>query len=372
MEGACRSMNILMLPLFRFPTGHTKAAEAIIEVIKKNPTHTHVDTVDLLSYTSKTLEKGIGSFYIKWIQTSPKSYQFVYEKLVNKKDKSKKKKDGLPFVSAIFQHNMQKIIEEKQPDIIICTHAFASSIVALLKQQKRIKDIPVVNAYTDFFLNDVWAKSTSEYHFVPHEQAKQTLITKYQRDPNKIFITGVPIHRGITKTPAQPKSHNVLLAGGNIGFLKTDDLAHLADKMPDTTFTVLCGNNKKLFKAIENMHKPTLIPRGYITTREAMNELYEETSIIVTKPGGVTMTEVMRKRIPIFIDHFLPGPEEENYHYLAEHGMVRMLNDNALEELANPVIAKNMAAQIEKYEQQLDHTLDEAIATIFAQLQNKQ
>ena len=360
-------MRVLMLPLFRFPTGHTKAAEAIIDAIEKVDSTVQIDTVDLLSYTNATMEKGIGTFYIKWIHSSPKSYQLMYEKIVNNK-KPKTTKETPPFFAKFFLRKMKQLVAQYNPDLIICTHAFPSSILGMLKRDNAIKNVPVVNAYTDFFMNDVWAKNTSEYHLAPHQEAKQQLIQTFGREASRIFVTGVPIHAGITTTPATPQSHHVLLAGGNIGFMDVQALIDLTALLPDTTFTVLCGSNKKLYQKIKQANRASLIPKGYITSRSEMNALYESTSAMVTKPGGVTMTEVMRKRIPIFIDHFLPGPEEENFHYLNARGMVRKLNEHKLQELTDPTIIAQMSEAIQQYEEELDYSLEEAIQAIFADL----
>ena len=42
----------------------------------------------------------------------------------------------------------------------------------------------------------------------------------------------------------------------------------------------------------------------------------------VTKPGGVTISEALRKRLPIFVHSFLPGQEEINLTYLKKQGLV--------------------------------------------------
>ena len=357
-------MKILLLPLFRFPTGHTKAAEAIEDAILRVYPSATVDMVDLLSYTNPVLEKGVGSFYIKWIQSSPKTYQFMYGKLVNRKT-TKEKNDELPVISKVFQKKMKQLVTKHAPDIIVCTHAFPSSILGILKREGHFSNLPVINAYTDFFMNDVWAKQTSEFHFVPHQEAKQKLITNYHHSADHVFVTGIPVHAGITKVKAAPSQPNVLLAGGNIGFLDVDDLIELTNRMPATTFTVLCGNNKKLFAKVAGANNQRLIARGYISERAEMNALYENTSAIVTKPGGVTMAEVMRKRIPIFIDHFLPGPEEENFHYLNARGIVRKLNEQSLGELTDDTIINEMARNIINYEQEIDFTLEQALSAVF-------
>ncbi|CUB41299.1 Processive diacylglycerol beta-glucosyltransferase [Bacillus cereus] len=57
-----------------------------------------------------------------------------------------------------------------------------------------------------------------------------------------------------------------------------------------------------------------------------MNKLYDQVDAIVTKPGGVTISESLFKRIPIFIYHVLPGQEEINLQQFKELGVIFHLN----------------------------------------------
>lgn len=53
-----------------------------------------------------------------------------------------------------------------------------------------------------------------------------------------------------------------------------------------------------------------------------MNRLYEQATGIMTKPGGVTISECLQKRLPVFIYHALPGQEEMNLNLLHERKLV--------------------------------------------------
>lgn len=57
-----------------------------------------------------------------------------------------------------------------------------------------------------------------------------------------------------------------------------------------------------------------------------MNKLYDQIDAIVTKPGGVTISESLFKRKPIFIYHVLPGQEEINLQQLKKLGVIFYLN----------------------------------------------
>jgi predicted RNA-binding protein YlqC (UPF0109 family) len=56
---------------------------------------------------------------------------------------------------------------------------------------------------------------------------------------------------------------------------------------------------------------------GYATN---VHELMSVSDIIITKPGGITSSEVLAKRIPMIIVNPLPGQEANNTAYLTEKG----------------------------------------------------
>ena len=59
-----------------------------------------------------------------------------------------------------------------------------------------------------------------------------------------------------------------------------------------------------------------------------MNELYSNVDAIITKPGGVTISEALKKGIPIFIHSALPGQEEINLKLLKDLNLVQILNES--------------------------------------------
>jgi processive 1,2-diacylglycerol beta-glucosyltransferase len=53
-----------------------------------------------------------------------------------------------------------------------------------------------------------------------------------------------------------------------------------------------------------------------------MNQIYEGVDTIVTKPGGVTIMEAIKKNLQIFIHSYLPGQETQNLQFLGGKDLV--------------------------------------------------
>src|SRR5699024_8127383 len=68
--------------------------------------------------------------------------------------------------------------------------------------------------------------------------------------------------------------------------------------------------------------KRNITPFKYIDDRIKMNKLYDKVDGILTKAGGVTISESITKEKPIFIYDTLPGQERINVKELKRLGII--------------------------------------------------
>ncbi|WP_425500426.1 MGDG synthase family glycosyltransferase, partial [Piscibacillus halophilus] len=183
--------------------------------------------------------------------------------------------------------------------------------------------------YTDYFINTIWGIKGVDLHLAPDAHIKQQLIEKGV-DHHKIFVTGIPIHPLLqqSKTIKNPCNEklNILVSGGSLGI---GPIMQLTKKLNPNkiNYYILCGKNETLYRKIKQLKAPNLIPLPYINSRQEMDELYQQSHGILTKPGGVTISEGLYKKIPIFIFNTLPGQEEVNLEYLKTEGLVFKIID---------------------------------------------
>lgn len=326
MEQYATQKKILFLPFLQIPSGHYQVANALIEGIQNDQLHIKCDQVDILSYSYGKVEAFVSSIYLKWIKTLPNLYNKIYKNFVYKNEEEQKR---YRLYEILFVPFMRKLIKEKQPDLIVCTHALPSYILNYLKEKGELK-IPVINVYTDYFIHQGWGITHIDFHFVPSHYMKEFLQNKGIHN-EQIFITGIPIHRKIKKQKEHienvPSSTlSVLITGGSLGVGAMEELIDQIGMETSIHFYVLCGKNKKLYQKIQRLQREYIIPLPYIKSREEMNKLYDLIDAIITKPGGVTISESLFKRKPIFIYHVLPGQEEINLQQLKKLGVIIPLN----------------------------------------------
>lgn len=319
--------TILFLPFLQIPSGHHQVAHALMEGIQKDQIDIKCDQVDILSYSYGSIEALVSNVYLKWIKVCPGFYNWIYQNSVYKNVDEKKR---YRLYELLFAPFMRRLIRDKQPDLIICTHALPSYILNYLKEKGELKT-PVINVYTDYFIHSCWGIEHIDFHFVPSHHMRDFLKKKGVND-EQIFVTGIPIHKKIKKpkenimnTPAS-SSWSVLITGGSLGVGAIEDLIYKIGTEKKIQFYVLCGKNDNLYQKLHQLQRDNITPLTYIACREKMNKLYDQVDAIVTKPGGVTISESLFKRIPIFIYHVLPGQEEINLQQLKKLGVIFHLN----------------------------------------------
>lgn len=368
--------KILFLPLLRMQSGHHQVADALIDMIKKRTPNFVIKKVDLLSYTNESLEKVITRSYLKWIRYAPKTYNLAYKSFFYDPSTTEQ---SFKWYQHMFLKKIEQLVQEEKPDAIVCTHGFPSFLLSQLKIQGRC-DVPVINVYTDFFINNVWGREGIDFHFVPSQEVKKTLISKHHIPSSRIIVTGIPVHEKITKVAHRSLNHSrkkILIAGGNSGLGGILKLSAELKKSTNFDFLVLCGNNQKLYNEIHSWDLEHIKPLPYLSSRSDMNKLYEEVDAIVTKPGGVTISEALRKRLPVFVHSYLPGQEEINLTYLKKQGLVFELGaKESFEErlfaiLKNPIKMNRWVRSINRYQKEIELEEPDKMAEIMTSIMNK-
>ncbi|MEK5173930.1 galactosyldiacylglycerol synthase [Heyndrickxia sp. FSL W8-0496] len=313
--------KILFLPFLQMRSGHHQVAEVLMDLAEKQTNDTIVKKIDLLSYINQPLEKMITSGYLKWIRYAPETYDLVYKKFFYTATPNE---HSFKWYYYFFLKKMEQLLMEENPDLIVCTHGFPSYLLSQLKRKRKFQ-VPVINVYTDFFINNFWGKKEIDYHFLPSKDVKTELHKKYHISEQRLIVTGIPVHEEMTKYIKQQKQGNrpkILISGGNNGLGGIVKLLDNSKESSQSDFFVLCGNNKKMYDELLSWNVKHIKPLPYISSRVEMNKLYEEMDAIVTKPGGVTISEVLQKGLPVFVQSVLPGQEELNLQYLTKKGLV--------------------------------------------------
>jgi processive 1,2-diacylglycerol beta-glucosyltransferase len=103
----------------------------------------------------------------------------------------------------------------------------------------------------------------------------------------------------------------ILVSGGSSGLGNILEMLNEVKETNRFDYVVLCENNQKLYQEISSWKLAHINPVPYLSSRTDMNTLYDQVDAVITKPGGVTVSEALQKRLPIFIN-FCPSRSRGN------------------------------------------------------------
>jgi UDP-N-acetylglucosamine:LPS N-acetylglucosamine transferase len=344
------------MPLLQIPSGHHHVADSIEAQLNQSPGDFHCEKVELLSYSYGNIETLVSSIYLQWIHKIPRLYSQIYKHAaVNGEEASK----HFFIYELLFLKKVQKLIQQTKPDLIICTHALPSYILERLKRKNYWSGL-VINVYTDYFVNNLWGIEGINYHFVPSLHVQEELILRGIKS-HQTFVTGIPIHPQFKVRKNKHINHDrytILISGGNMGAGSVHQLLKRLKPSRFIHYQVLCGKNEKLFQYIKHLNHSHIRPIAYLSSKETMNQLYEEVDAIITKPGGITITESLCKKLPILVYEALPGQEEINLQYLKAQGLIFHLENWDSSMNLEEVIINILRNDISQFNQRVDAFYD--------------
>jgi len=326
-----RQLRILVFSA-GFGNGHFRAAEAVIEGIQlKAPSARiiHLDFGDFLSKRFNTMAKNV---YLEMIKHTPKLWGKFYYKTAKFHPDSMIQR----FLKQLGRNDFLRYIQAFAPDLIVCTYPTVSSILAQLRSEQ-ILQVPVITVITDYTVHGHWVHPGVDRYMVACEEVKESLVAWGIKEQS-VLVTGIPIspkfelemdrEHIISKLGLNPDIPIFLVMGGAYGSLKSTKriCKRLANSLVPVQSIIVCGKNDKLYHSvgdvIEQSHNP-MIRLGYVHNVE---ELMSISTLIITKAGGLTVSEALTKHLPLVIYKAIPGQEEANAHFLVRLGAGNVAN----------------------------------------------
>ena len=141
----------------------------------------------------------------------------------------------------------------------------------------------------------------------------------------------------------------MLVMGGSLGFGEFRDVfTSLLQCGRDIQVIAVAGYNKKLEKELKVIAGGSSKDTRIFGYTDRISDLMDISDLIITKPGGITISEALVKKLPILIMSPIPGQEERNARFLTNTGAAaRIFRNEDLDSLFcqvldNPLRLKHM------------------------------
>lgn len=303
--------------------GHNKTARAIGDYLKSQGVDT--DIIDTYKYFNKALSNLVEKGYLMSTKFTPGIYGSIYS-LEARKDYADKP-NIVDMVSKIIARQFYKFIDAKNPDVIITTHIFASNLVSHFKKKKNSKAV-TVGILTDFTVHPFWETADMDYYVTPSALLNNQLVKKGVPE-EKILPFGIPIEPKFSKCRSKSEARKelgfddkktVFVMTGSMGY--GDVIKYVKDLdaiKTDFQIVTVCGNNSGLKNEIDALSTDKKIYNfGFV---DNIDVIMDASDFIVSKPGGLTVSEALAKKLPMILIDPIPGQEDRNYEFLVNNGI---------------------------------------------------
>ena len=304
--------------------GHHQAAVAVREALVEAHPDVEVRIIDYMQMVHPTLNLFARYFYIKSVRFAPSLYGFFY------KGTSKLKPTSLiqRRLNQLGLEDIAEFLDEYQPNYILSTFPTPAGVISMLKKQGLCR-IPSATVITDHAIHSQWIHDNTDHYFVGSEHVRRGLVTR-GIPSDRISVTGIPISAKFMEKKdkdsirasmgLESDQPTLLIMAGSYGVMSDieeicGELFHSDKRMQ---IIVVSGRNEKLRLQLEALAADATNPVLVFGFTREVDQLMAISDLMVTKAGGLTISEALAMELPMLLYRPIPGQEVQNTSYLVK------------------------------------------------------
>jgi len=301
--------------------GHRKAAEALYEGLN-NFGDVDAVLVDSLDYTNRFYKYSYSKTYTFLISKVPWLWGFLFA-LIDIKWLLPLVRLGRRIHNTINGRPLSRYLKGENFDVIFSTHFFPNEVAAYLKRKGKISS-KIVCAVTDYDVHSIWISSGIDVYAVATEWTKKKVMSLGVPE-GAVKVTGIPTNEKFSRerdTLALKENlglkdgvFTVLVATGSFGI---GPIEEIIEQLPGIQVIVVCGHNKNLYQRLKRKEKELVKICGLV---DNMDELMAVSDVMITKPGGLSISEALVSGLPLMFFNAIPGQETNNVNVLKKYGV---------------------------------------------------
>ena len=308
--------------------GHKKAALAIRDEFSKNWPNVQIDMVDSLEFSNKAYKFFYRELYV-FLMSKAKWLWSLMFKVSNNPTFDRITKPIRARLDYNGIKNAALKIAKENPDAVITTHFLLTSTIEILQKELNFtaKTFAIM---TDYGPHSFWLSNNITKLFVGSDLAKKETVKRGINKDN-ILVTGIPTTDEFLKdfnVPKLKKEHGlneekktIFLMSGGFGVGPMNKmLLSLNTCNSNIQVVVVCGHNKQVYKDIIELKSSLKYPVVVFGFTDKVAELMAISDIMITKAGGISVTEALVSCIPMILFNSVPGQETWNENFLIKEG----------------------------------------------------
>src|SRR5882762_5975880 len=202
-------------------SGHYAAAVAIDEAARRLNGRVESMLLDSFSHANPVLSKVTLKAYLAALKTAPEIWEWMYDNPEFKVRTAKIRE----LLNRGNSRKLQNVLDEFDPDAVVCTQAFACGVMASWKRATGRKTPVLVGVLTDFVAHRYWADPDVDLYIAPSEDTRQNLVSQGV-PPERVKAFGIPRSMGVHASPnkeaiiksvgLRPDLPKILVMGGSL------------------------------------------------------------------------------------------------------------------------------------------------------------
>lgn len=322
--------------------GHLRAGQALEATCRLRYPGVLCAHRDVLEFTSAAFRRFYARGYLATVNSAPRLWGYLYDISDRKTDRSKTVRLMKLFDQA-FYARFREYVREFAPDHVLSTHYLPSRVLLARRRPSTSlrgePEAPVSVVVTDYDVHTFWKTEGVRRYFVASDEVRWNLARRGVQE-DKITVSGIPIDPVFEDLPDRALvreklglAHDapaVLILAGGFG---VGDVAQSVENLlaldGNHQLLVVSGRNQKLLGRLRGLRAPEgkrLRVFGFV---DNIHELMAASDLVVTKPGGLTVSECLAAGRPMVLYAPIPGQEDRNADYVLEQGAGVKAKDGA-------------------------------------------
>ena len=149
--------------------------------------------------------------------------------------------------------------------------------------------------------------------------------------PERIKLLGIPVEpafakkldRGdiLAREGLKGGIFTILVIGGGFGVGPIEDIIKTINTVSTRPIQVIavCGHNQELVRRLEGLAKGLSISVKILAFVDNVDEYMEISDVLISKSGGITVSESLAKELPMIVIAPIIGQETRNCEFLVGH-----------------------------------------------------
>ncbi|MBX5436798.1 MAG: glycosyltransferase [Alicyclobacillaceae bacterium] len=325
-------MRRILLLTASFGDGHNQAAEAVREALAAKGVDARL--VDFVEWLHPAVRSFAKFSLVQGVQRIPALYGLFYRSMSRIQPSSSLQRQ----LNQLGMSHMKRCLRAFDPDAVVCTFPTPNGVMSELRASG-FTNIPNVTIITDYTAHRQWVHENTDLYFVATDSVKEELVAAGV-GPVNVCVTGIPLRRAFAEREVRsllanreqlreqrrldPRRPLILMMGGGAGLLGDVSDWEPVVLQSDAQFAIICGRNERLRRRLGPLASDRVRVMGYAND---VHEWMAMADIIITKAGGITVTEAFAMELPMLLYRPIPGQEAANARFAAAAGAAEVAYD---------------------------------------------